>query len=138
MKRQLALPAEIHSLTAFQRFIDDACREAGLDDKTSFDIKLAVDEACMNIIQHGYEGMDPGSVIVSIQYGAKQAVIHITDFGHPFEPSDPPEPDHEAVLAGTSGGFGLYFIYRSVDTVTYEVTESGNILTFIKQLQVVT
>ena len=99
-KHQLALPAELDSLTAFQAFIDEACSEAGLDDEASYDIKLAVDEACINVIQHGYQGMDPGTIIVSFQYGVRQVVVHITDFGHPFEPSEPPEPDHEEVLAG--------------------------------------
>ena len=135
-KHQLALPAELDTLSAFQDFIDEVCQAAGLDDETSYDIKLAVDEACMNIIEHGYEGMNPGTIIVSIHYGAKQAVIRITDFGHPFEPTEAPEePDHQAVLDGTSGGYGLYFIHRSVDAINYETSESGNTLTFIKQLK---
>lgn len=134
-KHQLALSAELDSLLAFQAFIDEVCSEAGLDDEASYDIKLAVDEACMNIIQHGYDGMDPGTIIVSFQYGAQQVVVHITDFGPPFEPSEPPEPDYEEVLEAPSGGFGLYFIYRSVDAVSYEATESGNTLTFIKRLK---
>ena len=133
-KHQLALLAELDSLPAFQAFIDEACLEAGLDSETSYDIKLAVDEACLNIIQYSYEGLDPGTIVVSLQYGAQQVAVHITDFGHPFEPSEPSEPDHKAVLDGSSGGFGLYFIYRSVDSVSYEATESGNTLTFIKCL----
>ena len=133
-KHQLALPAELDSSAAFQDFIDEACAEAGLDDQASYDIKLAVDEACMNIIEHGYEGMDPGTIIVSFQYGVQQVVVHITDFGHPFEPSEPPAPDPEKILEGPAGGLGLYLIYRSVDSVSYEATESGNTLTFVKKL----
>lgn len=133
-KLQIALAAETDSLLAIRRFVEDACSQAGLDDATSYDIKLAVDEACMNIVEHGYVGMDPGSIIVSLQYGGRKLVVRITDFGHPFEPSEPPEPDPEAVLAGESGGFGIYFIYRSVDSVSYEASESGNTLTLIKNL----
>lgn len=133
-KLQLALPGEISSLTAIQQFVDSACEAAGIDNETSYDIKLAVDEACMNVIQHGYKGKDPGSVIVSFQYGVRQVVIHITDFGHPFEPSEPPQPDHEKVLAGTSGGYGLFFMYKIMDSITYETTETSNTLTLIKYL----
>ncbi len=131
---QIALPATIDSLRAIHRFIEDACSQAGLDDAASFDIKLAVDEACMNIAQHGYAGMDPGSIIVSLQYGARKLVVRITDFGHPFEPSEPSEPDPEAMLSGEPGAMGIYFIYRSVDSVSYEATESGNTLTLVKSL----
>jgi serine/threonine-protein kinase RsbW len=133
-KLQIALPAETESLLAIRRFMEDACSQADLDDGTSYDIKLAVDEACMNIVQHGYAGMDPGSILVSLQYGSRKLVVRITDFGHPFEPGEPPEPDPEAALMGHPEGFGLYFIYRSVDSVSYEATESGNTLTLVKDL----
>jgi anti-sigma regulatory factor (Ser/Thr protein kinase) len=76
--------------------------------------------------------MDPGSIIVSLQYGARQVVVRITDFGHPFEPGEPPKPDLEAALSGQSVGFGIYFIHRSVDSVSYEATEGGNTLTLVK------
>jgi anti-anti-sigma factor len=133
-KLQIALPAETESLPTIRNFVEDSCSQAGLDESTSYDIKLAVDEACMNIIEHGYAGMDPGSILVSLQYGASKLVVHIADFGHPFEPSEPPEPDPEAMLAGTPGGIGLYFIYRSVDFVSYEAAEGGNTLTLVKDL----
>ncbi|MGD9047939.1 MAG: ATP-binding protein [Anaerolineae bacterium] len=134
-KLQIAIPAETESLLTIRRFVEDACSLAGLDDSTSYDIKLAVDEACMNIVEHGYAGMDPGSILVSLQYGRQKLVVRITDFGHPFEPSEPPAPDPEEKLAGEPGGFGLYFIYRSVDTVSYQTTPSGNTLTLVKELQ---
>jgi anti-sigma regulatory factor (Ser/Thr protein kinase) len=35
---------------------------------------------------------------------------------------------------GQIGGFGLFFIYRSMDTVTYESTAGCNTLTMIKRL----
>jgi len=131
---QIALPAELDSLLAIRSFIEDACSQAGLDDEPSYDIKLAVDEACMNIVEHGYAGMNPGSIVVSLQYGRQKLAVRITDFGHPFEPSEPPEPDPVAMLTGKPGGIGLYFIYRSMDSVSYEATESGNTLTLVKNL----
>lgn len=134
-KLQIALPAETDSLLAIRRFVEHACSEASLDDETSYDIKLAIDEASMNIIEHGYAGLDPGSIIVSLQYGTRRLVVRITDFGHPFEPSEPPAPDPEAILAGQPGGIGIYFIYRSVDSVNYEAAASGNTLTLVKNLE---
>lgn len=135
-KLQITLAAELDSLTTFRAFIDEACQAAKLDEEARYDVKLAVDEACTNIIEHGYADLEPGSIILSVQYGVRQIVVRITDFGHPFEPSDPPTPDAEAALeSGTLGGFGLYFIYRSMDVVTYESTPAGNTLTMIKKLE---
>ena len=89
----------------------------------------------MNIVEHGYAGLDPGSILVSLQHGGQKLVVRFTDFGHPFEPSEPPLPDLEEKLAGEMGGFGLYFIYRSVDSVSYQATQSGNTLTLVKDLR---
>jgi anti-sigma regulatory factor (Ser/Thr protein kinase) len=93
-----------------------------------------VDEAVTNIIQHGYAGLEPGTIILSVQHGPAQMVLRLTDFGHPFEPVDTPMPDaEEAVAGGEAAGYGLAFIYRSVDDVRYEAAASGNTLTLIKR-----
>lgn len=134
-KWQITLAAELDSLDAFRRFIDSACRKALIDNETCYDIKLAVDEAATNIIQHGYAGLEAGSIILSIQYGARQIVVRLIDYGHPFEPSEPPKPDAEEVFeTGQIGGFGLYFIYRSMDNVSYDTTAGCNTLTMVKRL----
>jgi serine/threonine-protein kinase RsbW len=133
---QITLAAEFDSLAVIREFVDRACREADVDDEACYDIKLAADEACTNIIEHGYAGLEPGSIIFSLQYGAQQVVVRLTDFGHPFEPAEPPTPDAEAVLeSGELGGFGLYFMHRSMDSVTYEPAIGGNTLTMIKKLK---
>ena len=45
----------------------EACQQAGIDNQTSFDLQLALDEACTNVITHGYEGMDPGSISLPLE-----------------------------------------------------------------------
>jgi hypothetical protein len=50
------------------------------------------------------------------------------------------EAEAQALAAGLAPGqirtglIGIYFIYRSVDSVSYEATESGNTLTLVKNL----
>jgi serine/threonine-protein kinase RsbW len=133
---QITRAAELQSLPMFRDFIKDACKgRAGIDDQTCYDLELAVDEACTNIITHGYAGMNPGSIILALELGRSQVVVNLTDFGHPFEPSRAPMPDVEAGLEDRPiGGFGLFFIYQTMDEIHYQITEDGNCLTFIKQL----
>lgn len=107
-----------------------------MDQETIDDLKLAVDEACSNIIKHGYAGMNPGSIIVSLQLESDQVVITIIDFGHAFEPASVPKPDISASEDYDEiGGFGLYFIYQTIDSVNYESGEAGNRLTLVKKLR---
>lgn len=133
---QVTRAAELQSLPVFRQFIDEFCdRHAEIDDEARYDLKLAVDEACTNIISYGYAGIDPGSIILSIKYEAGQVLITITDFGHPFEPAEPPKPDLTAKLEDRQvGGFGLYFIYETMDMVDYETSGGCNCLFLLKRI----
>jgi anti-sigma regulatory factor (Ser/Thr protein kinase) len=133
---QIAQAAELTALTAFRGLIDRVCREQpSVDPETCYDLKLAVEEACTNVVTHGYAGMNPGSVVLSLELDSGQIRVILTDFGHPFEPYDPGAPDLEAGLdEELLHGFGLHLIYQLMDEVGYESCEDGNHLTFIKRL----
>lgn len=133
---QITRAAELESLPVFRELIAMGCRQQpNIDDRTCYDLKLAVDEACTNVITHGYANMNPGSIILTLRLDPQKVVVTLTDFGHPFEPSEAPMPDVEAALEDRpTGGFGLYFIYQTMDEVNYEATEDGNRLTLVKRL----
>ena len=133
---QITRAAELESLALFRAFIDDACiQHPGIAQDLRYELKLAVDEACTNIITHGYERMNPGSIILNLHFEPDRVVVHITDFGHPFEPYEPAKPDIEASLEeGLLGGFGLFFIYQTMDEIGYRTAEDGNHLEFVKWL----
>ena len=130
---QITRAAELESLSVFREFISDCCAKFKIPNGTVFDLKLAVDEACTNIIEHGYKGMDPGSIILSFRIESDRILVQITDFGHIFEPAEAPKPDVEAALEDRElGGLGLYLIYQTMDNIDYESSEEGNTLTFTK------
>jgi len=132
---QISLAAELESLKIFRDFIADCCMQHGIPNDIVSDLKLAVDEACTNIIQHGYKGMDPGSIILSLRLEPQRILVQITDFGHIFEPADAPKPDVEAALEDRElGGLGLFLIYQTMDNVDYRCSEEGNTLSFTKYL----
>ena len=134
-KYQIALPGVTDSLPAILDFIMESSQKVQLTEDDALHIRLAVEEVCVNVIEHGYKGMDPGTICLTFQHGRRQAVIRITDFGHAFEPVEPPLADPNTLLESEDhGGFGLHLIHNSVDAVNYEATESGNTLTLIKRL----
>jgi serine/threonine-protein kinase RsbW len=136
-RRQITRAAELECLETLRDFVDTQCKDIpGMDEQTLYDLKLAVDEACTNIIIHGYSGMNPGSIILSVETDPKNVILTITDFGHPFEPSEAAIPDVQAGLDGRPmGGFGLFLIYQCMDLVEYETNEDGNCLRLTKHLQ---
>jgi serine/threonine-protein kinase RsbW len=124
------------SLDDFRAFIRERCANLpGVNADILYDLQLAVDEACTNIITHGYVDMDPGSIILDLEIEPDKITLALTDFGHSFEPDNAPVPDIEAGLAErNSGGFGIFFIRQSVDRLEYRVTEDGNTMTLTKYL----
>lgn len=133
--RQITLPAELESLPLFREHIKSACQGvAGLDEAAIYDVQLAVDEICTNIITHGYADMDPGSIILNVEILSQSLMVTISDFGHAFEPVEPPAPDANATLEEREvGGLGLFFVFSSVDDIQYESSPAGNNTRLIKK-----
>lgn len=129
--------AYLESLEDFRGFIKEHCAVVlRVTDEILYDIQLAVDEACTNIISHGYAGMDPGSIILDLDIDTDRITISLTDFGHAFEPSSTPMPDVDAPIEERElGGFGLFFIQQSMDEIDYQVTEDGNKMILTKFLR---
>ncbi|KXK10613.1 MAG: anti-sigma-factor antagonist [Chloroflexi bacterium OLB14] len=132
---QISLSAELESLPLFRDLVKTACQNMPeINEQIVYDIQLAVDEVCTNIITHGYEKMDPGSIIMEVEIEPHQVIVSITDFGHPFEPVEPPPPNLNNELDNLkSGGLGLFFVFMSVDDIEYQSSETGNITKLIKK-----
>ena len=128
--------AYLESLGDFREFIKEHLSGSpGTTDEIIYDVQLAVDEACTNIISHGYVDLDPGSIILDLEVAPNQLTVTLTDFGHAFEPSSAPIPDVDAPIEERElGGFGLFFIQESVDEMEYQVTEDGNKMMLTKFL----
>ncbi|WKZ41861.1 MAG: ATP-binding protein [Anaerolineales bacterium] len=132
---QITRAAELESLQVFRGFITECCARYDIPNDTVLDLKLAVDEACTNIIEHGYKDMDPGSIILFFRIESDRILVQITDFGHVFEPADAPKPDVEAALEDRPlGGLGLFLIYQTMDNIDYQSSDDGNTLTFTKYI----
>ncbi len=122
------------NLDVFRDFIETACAESGVGPDETFALKLAMDEACSNIIVHGYAGLEPGSIALDLEIGPELVTLRITDFGRPFEPHAGQAPDVTASIEDRPiGGLGLFFIFNMMDRVDYHSGESGNTLILTKK-----
>lgn len=127
-------PARYESLSAIDSFVADAARRAGFSSCTVYQVQLAVDEACSNIIEHAYGGEGQGVIECTWRIQGEGLTVVLRDYGRSFDPESVPDPDLEAGLAErTGGGLGLYFIRQIMDEVRFEFnSEGGNILTLVK------
>jgi serine/threonine-protein kinase RsbW len=125
----------VESVAEFRNFVEDACRGAGADESVCFDLKLVVDEACSNLVMHGYDGLEPGPIGVSFAVDGDEIVITITDRAPPFDPRDAPIPNLDAPASERRpGGLGWHLIRELVDRIEYESdADRGNRLTLVKR-----
>ncbi|MEO8611981.1 MAG: ATP-binding protein [Chloroflexota bacterium] len=121
-------------------FVANIARNAGLDERGVYHCQLAIDEACTNIIEHGYGASGADRVIQLIcRVDAQSLTITILDNSSAFNPLERPNPDPGMPLEErATGGWGIYFIKRLMDTVSYTREGHVNRLTMIKRLGVPT
>lgn len=131
------VPATVHCLTLLSDLIDQATRDnSEISEQVNYDLLLCMDEACSNIIEHGYAGLEPAEIGFTLEIKEDRAVMTIVDTGHPYDPANAALPDLSAPLNERAvGGLGLYFIKKTMDRVEYLVTASGNIMTLTRFLQ---
>ena len=122
------------SLAAIADFIARAAQEAGLNSKETYAVKLAVDEACSNIIEHSYQEEKGAKIRCSYIILNDGLKITIQDWGKPFSPDEIPDPNFEVDLNDLEPrGAGLYFMKNLMDEVKFDFESGdGNILTMIK------
>ncbi len=135
MRTETSVAARLESLEAVRAFVEEACRQAGVDASASFDLKLAVDEACTNIIEHGYAGRPGETIVLACEADGTGVRVTIVDRGRSFHPSDVPPPDLSSDWKERRiGGLGWHLIRKSVDEIDYGPDPSGgNRLTLVKR-----
>ena len=119
-----------------REFAGQAARDAGLNNEQVYAVKLAVDEACTNIIEHAY-GIEYGGDIECTCMADQTCIkIMLRDHGRPFDPTLVPNPDLTLELEHRPiGGLGVFLMKTLMDEIHYETLgESGNLLTMVKCL----
>ncbi|OGO25178.1 MAG: hypothetical protein A2W33_09690 [Chloroflexi bacterium RBG_16_52_11] len=131
----VTFPGRYDSLASISDFVGKAAIEAGLDHKSVYEVLLAVDEACCNIIDHAYGGEGIGEVQCTVDVGEGEITVILKDRGQPFNPDKVSSPKLNAPLEKVkSRGAGLYLIRNLMDKVDYESTPgNGNTLTLRKR-----
>ena len=129
-----SFPGEFGSLPAIGEFASGAAEAAGLDEDAVYEVQLAVDEACANIIEHAYGGEGHGEIECTCHVDPDKLTMVLSDHGRPFDPASVVEPDLSCDIEDRqTRGLGLHLVRKLMDEVRFEFTESGNVLTLVKR-----
>jgi anti-anti-sigma factor len=135
-ERRLKIPGLMERVPVACEFVVDAARHAGLDERAVHHCQLAVDEACTNVVEHGYrETGEVQSIDIICRNEGDRFSITVSDDSPAFDPLNKADPDPHATLENrTPGGWGIYFIKKVMDEVIYQYEASRNSLKMVKLL----
>jgi serine/threonine-protein kinase RsbW len=137
----LTIPGRYDHIRQVCQFIAAGAQTAGLDEAAMFQVELACDEACTNIIEHAYGKEDAGNIQAAWATDGRSFTITLHDNGRSFDPravEDPavinlettPDPDELKI-----GGLGIHFMRNLMDEIHYHFDKKqGNTLTMVKYL----
>jgi serine/threonine-protein kinase RsbW len=129
----LRLPAELGQLVTIREFVLHSGQELGLEEEALYELQLAVDEACTNVIRHAY-GDRGGTIELTLEPAGDGVQVTVRDWGKPFDLQKIPVPDVESPLEQRElGGLGLFLMQQIMDDIDFEFDpEQGNTLTMVK------
>jgi len=133
---RIELEAVVDELGSATDFVVARAEKAGFEKIELSKFKIAVYEACMNIIEHGY-GFDPDHfMVIELFWGRGRFEVTLKDKGKSFDFYNRVDYNvDEAFNEKRDGGFGLFIIQRSVDEIHYKSDlKSGNSLTLVKYI----
>jgi serine/threonine-protein kinase RsbW len=128
-------------LPGLLRQVDDALRLGGADADAAHDLRLVIEEACVNVMRHAWKGFEvPGELSLEIQstrLGSDPALkIEVSDHGVAFNPLAAETPDLlMPAQERPIGGLGIHLIRSLTDEQHYSRDAvHGNRLILIKRV----
>jgi serine phosphatase RsbU (regulator of sigma subunit)/anti-sigma regulatory factor (Ser/Thr protein kinase) len=133
VKEEIIIPAQMPYLRQIRDFIEQIGKRFNFNQKIINSFKLVVDEACTNIIRHGYRDIKNGEITVRAIVRRLSLTIVIVDNGKSFDPRQVQNPDLDKYVSiGKKGGLGIFMMRKLMDDIKYNVTSRGNELRLTK------
>lgn len=130
-KVTLSLPARHLYLSMVGVAIESLIKRLGGSERAIYDIQIALQEICANVVDHAYDGLPAGTIAIETQVSGSEICIHVIDQGKPFDPELTREPSLGQLQ---DGGYGLFFARKLMDEVRYDRIGTENRWTLRKSL----
>jgi serine/threonine-protein kinase RsbW len=116
----ITIQSSTANLEQARRFVETYARAAALTEDTVEHFKIAVDEACTNVIKHSYKGEASHRIDIACITDNDHFTVRIRDEGVSFQPEFYHEPDiFELAKRRRAGGLGVHMMRRLMDRVEY-------------------
>ena len=133
----LVLKNDVREVTRFSNFIKPALAKLGIETSLARQLRLAVEEAVVNVIDYAYPTGTEGDITVRMMSDGHILRFQIIDAGVPFDPTNKDRTDTTlSVEERQIGGLGILLVRELMDSINYERINHQNVLTLVKRLEV--
>ncbi len=135
---RICVTSDTSELKKIRDFIERTALQLGFAEQATYNIALAVDEACANIIRHSYKHDTTREFCLEIFVEQSCLTINIIDNGATFDPLSLAPPNMKEYFSKfMKGGLGIPIIRKFIDEIRYQSADSDhpyNVLTLVKRL----
>ncbi|MBQ3804972.1 MAG: SpoIIE family protein phosphatase [Prevotella sp.] len=135
MQKSIVLPNDTQEVSRLTTFVGEVCETVGLDEMTTMQLKLAIEEAVVNVMNYAYPPGQRGDITVEAASNDVRLKFTITDSGKPFDPTV--QADVDTTLPARQrriGGLGIHIVRQIMDSINYERVGNLNVLTLRKKI----
>jgi anti-sigma regulatory factor (Ser/Thr protein kinase) len=120
-------------LKPVREVVRELARRQGCSQDNLDCLVMAINEACMNVMQHAYGDRENGEIILEFWLDDEQLVIRIYDFAEKVNPEKIKSRNLDDLRPG---GLGVHLIHQVMDEVAYIdiPDEPGNLLQMKKRI----
>jgi len=130
-KLTLVVPSTREMIGVIRAALAEALKKAGFPPLDVEDVKLAVDEACTNVMAHAYRWRPDGLLVLRVQIDPQRLVVRIRDYGAKASPESFKSRDLDDLKPS---GIGIFLMKHLMDEVHYDHSRTiGTELTLVKE-----
>jgi sigma-B regulation protein RsbU (phosphoserine phosphatase) len=135
LQRSITLPNDVETIPQLATFVEKVCIALDIDDYTTTQLNLAMEEAVVNVMSYAYPAGTVGNVNIEAMANDNRLKFIVSDWGTPFDPTAEKEVD--TTLSAEErpiGGLGIHLVRQIMDSINYERIDGKNVLTLRKKL----
>jgi sigma-B regulation protein RsbU (phosphoserine phosphatase) len=135
LNETLLIKNHIKDVEQLNVFVGNITQQLGYEEDEARCIRLAVEEAVVNVISYAYSEEQEGDISIVAQANSKRLQFIITDSGIPFDPTEASQVDITLPAEERRiGGLGIHLVRELMDSINYERENGKNILTLVKKI----
>ena len=135
LEETLLLQNDVKQVKELIAFVKQVTERLGINVKQAKQIRLAVEEAVVNVINYAYLPEITGNIDVQAISDGQWLKFVITDNGVAFDPTEKEKADTTLSAEDRPiGGMGILLVRELMDSINYERTDGKNVLTLKKRI----